>query len=162
MQLAIGFKVLVLIAVANGAPLVAKKLLGSSLGYPIDAGMTLRDGSRLLGPTKTIRGLLVAVAATGLCALLMGMSATSGLMLGAAAMVGDLISSFSKRRLKLAPSSKASGLDQVPESLLPALVGIWLVGLTLADALLITAMFTFVSMLASRLLFQLRLRDRPY
>jgi hypothetical protein len=37
-------------------------------------------------------------------------------------MAGDLLSSFVKRRLNLPPSSRATGLDQIPESLLPALV----------------------------------------
>ena len=32
------------------------------------------------------------------------------------AMVGDLLSSFVKRRLKFQPSSRATGLDQIPES----------------------------------------------
>jgi CDP-archaeol synthase len=39
----------------------------------------------------------------------------------ATAMAGDLLSSFVKRRFGLAPSSKATGLDQIPEALFPLL-----------------------------------------
>ena len=38
-----------------------------------------------------------------------------GLLVAATAMAGDLLSSFLKRRLALAPSSQAIGLDQIPE-----------------------------------------------
>jgi hypothetical protein len=46
---------------------------------------------------------------------------TIGVVVGSMAMLGDLFSSFVKRRLNLPPSSRATFLDQVPESLFPLL-----------------------------------------
>lgn len=162
MQLVISLKVLFLIAVANGAPLVAKRLLGSKLDHPVDGGATLPDGQRLLGGAKTLRGVIAALTATALAAPIVGFEMLTGAILAAAAMAGDLCSSFAKRRLGLRASSKASGLDQVPEALLPALAAMWLVGLTFVDVLVVTVLFTLANMLGSRVLFRLRLRDRPY
>lgn len=48
-------------------------------------------------------------------------------------MTGDLVSSFVKRRIDLPPSSRASGLDQMPESLFPSLACRDLLSLTIAD-----------------------------
>ena len=77
-------------------------------------------------------------------------------------MAGDLLSSFVKRRLALPPSSKATGLDQVPESLLPALACHGALVLTLADIALVVAVFFVGEIIFSRLFFHLGLRDRPY
>jgi hypothetical protein len=49
-------QVLALRALANGAPLIAKRLFGSALAFPLDSGMTLEDGQPLFGHSKTIRG----------------------------------------------------------------------------------------------------------
>ncbi len=68
MQLALIFKFLLLLAIANGIPVVAKRLLGGFLSYPLDAGKTFIDGRALLGSSKTIRGILVSVIATSICA----------------------------------------------------------------------------------------------
>jgi CDP-archaeol synthase len=66
---------------------------------------------------------------------------TTGLLVGAAAMAGDLFSSFLKRRLDLPPSSKATGLDQVPESLIPLLACRAVVDLYTADIVVGVGMF---------------------
>src|SRR6478736_778738 len=49
------------------------------------------------------------------------------------AMAGDLFSSFVKRRLHLASSSMAIGLDHIPESLFPLLASRWLLPLNILD-----------------------------
>lgn len=162
MQIDLILKVLILLAVANGAPVLAKKLLGPSFAAPLDGGRAFLDGRPLFGAAKTVRGILVSLIGAALCAPLLGLGWTTGLLIGAAAMAGDLGSSFVKRRLGLAPSSRALGLDQIPESLVPALAVMDVLGLTLWDALLITTLFTLASIVLSRLLFRLRLRDRPY
>jgi len=81
---------------------------------------------------------------------------------GATAMAGDLCSSFLKRRLGLAPSSKATGIDQIPESLLPSLACRHALSLTAVDVLAVTTLFLVGEILLSRLLFRLHFRDRPY
>lgn len=162
MQLEIVVKVLILIAVANGAPVVVKKLLGTFLDTPLDGGRILADGQPLFGASKTIRGILAGVIATVLTAPLLGLTMASGLVIGAAAMTGDLFSSFIKRRMGKPPSSRAFGLDQIPESLFPALASMHDLDLTLADVVLIVAVFTVGGQALSVLLYKIRLRDQPY
>jgi CDP-2,3-bis-(O-geranylgeranyl)-sn-glycerol synthase len=162
MQLELVVKFLLMLVVANGAPVLAKKLLGGLLAYPLDAGRTLPDGQPLFGPSKTVRGILVGVLASALVAPLVGFAWTTGLVIGAAAMTGDLFSSFLKRRLGRPPSSRAFGLDQIPESLLPALASVKDLGLTLADVAAIVVLFTLGGQALSLILFKLRLRDHPY
>ena len=51
-------------------------------------------------------------------------------------MAGDLLSSFTKRRMRLASSSMAPGIDQVPESVLPLTCRFRALQLTLLDVLM--------------------------
>lgn len=162
MQLDLVIDFLVLLTMANGTPVIAKKLLGGFLSSPVDGGMTLSDGRPLFGPSKTLRGVAVAILATTLSAPALGLAWTTGLLAGLAAMAGDLASSFAKRRMGLPPSSRALGLDQIPEALLPALVCKVLLALTIVDIALIVALFTIGEILLSRLLFNMHVRDQPY
>lgn len=155
-------KLLLLLAAANGTPVLTRWIVKDWAGASLDGGRRLVDGRPLFGPSKTIRGLVCAIAATALVAPLLGFAATTGLAAGAAAMLGDLISSFIKRRLGLSSSAMALGLDQIPESLLP-LIALWpILTLTLADAVVILAAFFSGELLLSRLLYRLHIRDRPY
>jgi len=155
-------KVLLILATANSAPILAKKLFGQSLSYPLDGGFLFVDGRPIFGPSKTIRGVVVAAVASSLCAIILGFTWTTGVVLGLAAMGGDLISSFLKRRIGLPPSSMALGLDQIPESLLPALVAMNLMAFTVGDVVLIVVLFFVGELVLSRLLFRVHLRDQPY
>lgn len=155
-------KVLLLLTMANGAPVIGKRILGDKMAFPIDSGLILRDGQPLFGNSKTIRGIVLALFATTILAPLVGLEFRSGAMLAALAMAGDLFSSFLKRRLKIPPSSMAIGLDQIPESLLPALVARFVLPLTLCDVTAITFVFFVAVLLLSRLLFALKIRDQPY
>ena len=77
-------------------------------------------------------------------------------------MLGDLVSSFAKRRMNLEPSAMAIGLDQIPESLLPLLVSQPLLGTTIWDMVITTIIFFIGELILSRLLFVLKIRDRPF
>ena len=121
MNLVVTFQLLVLLTLANGTPVIAKRILGDWHARPLDGGVILPDGAPLLGKSKTIRGIVLAVLMTAAGAQVMGLGWRIGSVVGAMAMLGDVFSSFVKRRLKLAPSSPAIGLDQIPESLLPLL-----------------------------------------
>ncbi len=155
-------QVLVLLTLANGAPVIAKLILRDRLAMPLDSNWTFLDGKPLFGRSKTIRGVAIAISATTLGAPLIGLDLAIGLLVGATAMAGDLFSSFCKRRLGLAPSSRATGLDQIPESLLPLLACRHALALSVADIALTCGLFFAGEILLSRLLFRLRLRDRPY
>jgi CDP-diglyceride synthetase len=155
-------KLLLLLLVANGAPVLAKRLFGAAGARPIDGGARFVDGHPLFGASKTWRGLLASLAATTLCAPALGLAAAVGATIGAGAMAGDLFSSFVKRRLARPVSSRALGLDQMPEALAPLLAAAWLTPLGPLEILAATAAFCFGSLALSRLMFDLRVREQPF
>jgi len=155
-------QLLILLALANGTPVVAKKILGERFAYPLDGGIEFVDGRPLFGRSKTVRGIVLAVLVTMAGAPLIGLEWVIGFLVGSLAMAGDLFSSFLKRRIALPPSSRASGLDQVPEALFPLFACRNLLSLTTADIGAVAALFLIGDVLASRVLYTLRLRDRPY
>ena len=162
MNPAVVLQLLILLMLANGTPVVAKKMVGRHYSYPLDANLTFADGRPVLGRSKTIRGVVLAVLVTTAGASLIGLGWKTGLLVGSFAMAGDLFSSFCKRRLGLPSSSRASGLDQIPEALLPLLACRNLLALTAADILVCVVMFVIGEVVLSRLLYAFRLRDRPY
>ena len=153
---------IVLLVAANGAPVLAAKALGRRWAWPVDHGLTLPDGQRLFGRAKTWRGVCSAVLLTTLAAISIGITPLTGALFGALAMAGDLLASFSKRRMGCAESGRARGLDTVPESLLP----IWLLkeplALGLIDIILIVALFFLMEEWISPVLYRLHIRKRPY
>lgn len=153
---------LALLTLANGAPVIAKRLFGKHFAGPLDAGVLFFDGRPVFGPSKTIRGIVAAVLAATAGALLIGLEPGVGALVASAAMAGDLLSSFTKRRWGRRPSSRALGLDQVPESLLPLWACRGMLGLTAADIALAVAIFFVGEVVFSRLLYKVHLRDEPY
>lgn len=147
---------------ANGTPVIAKKLLGSRFAQPLDGGITFFDGRPLFGSSKTIRGVLLAVMATTAGAPVAGLDWTVGLLVGVTAMAGDLCSSFIKRRMNIAPHGRAIGLDQIPESLFPLLACRAVLELGVLDILVGVVVFFIGELVLSRLLFKAHIRDRPY
>jgi CDP-diglyceride synthetase len=153
---------MILLALANGAPVIAKKIFGRSFALPLDGGLTFFDGRALFGPSKTIRGVVLSVLVTAAGAPLIGLDFGVGMIAAAAAMAGDLCSSFLKRRFNFPPSSQALGLDQLPESLLPLLVCRTALSLTAADIALGVGIFFVGELVLSRILYRAHLRDEPY
>jgi|SRR4051812_29510653 len=162
MQLLLMLKCLLLITLANGTPVVAKKILGLRFSRPLDAGILFFDRRPLFGASKTIRGILASILITTTSAPLIDLDLTIGATVAGAAMAGDLFSSFVKRRLNLLPSSQALGLDHVPESLFPMLACRDALSLTIADIALGVGIFFIGGLILSRLLFRAHLRDEPY
>lgn len=155
-------KMLLLLVIANGVPVLGKKIFGAAFNRPLDGGIKLRDGHPLFGPSKTVRGVLLSLAATALASPALGLDWTDGALIAALAMLGDLGSSFVKRRLGRPPSGMAPGLDQIPESLLPVLAFKARLNLTAWDVAGVVFAFILLELLLSRVLFGLHLRDRPY
>jgi CDP-diglyceride synthetase len=85
-----------------------------------------------------------------------------GALIGIMAMVGDLFSSFLKRRMALPSSSMAVGLDQVPESLFPLAASRLLLPLSILDIAVAVIFFFIGDLMLSRILFALKIRDRPF
>jgi CDP-2,3-bis-(O-geranylgeranyl)-sn-glycerol synthase len=77
-------------------------------------------------------------------------------------MLGDVLSSFVKRRLGVPPGEMAFGLDQIPESLLPLLAVAGEYRLGWDDILILVVAFTLFDLIVSRLLYRLHLRKRPF
>jgi hypothetical protein len=75
---------------------------------------------------------------------------------------GDLVSSFVKRRLAMKPSSRALGLDQIPESLFPLLACRAALSLTIIDIVFGVALFLVGEIVLSGLLYRIHLRDEPF
>ena len=109
----------ILVLIANATPVIISILFGSRWKQPLDHGLLLPDGHPLLGTSKTIRGLLGSISICALLAPLFDLSLLQGAGFGALAMLGDLVSSFCKRRLGLRSGHSVPLLDQVPETLLP-------------------------------------------
>jgi CDP-2,3-bis-(O-geranylgeranyl)-sn-glycerol synthase len=153
---------LVLLGTANGAPIVAKWLLGGRFNAPLDFGVTMADGQPLFGASKTFRGLAAALAVTAAAAALLGLDLATGAAVAALAMAGDLLTSFAKRRLGQRIHDRFLGVDQIPEALLPLLVLHGRLGLGLVEIAVAVVAFVALQLMLSRLLFRLHIRDRPY
>jgi CDP-diglyceride synthetase len=155
-------KSLILISAANMAPVGLKLLLSNRFSAPIDGGLVWRDGRRFLGRSKTWRGLAIGVLFPACLSPLIGLSWLAGASAGAAAMAGDCLSSFIKRRMGLQSSGMALGLDQIPEALLPAISMQAYVRLSVIDICIIVLVFSVGALALSRIFFRLGLRERPY
>ncbi len=153
---------LLLLLAANGAPVVARLLMGDRFSAPLDGGLMFLDGRPLFGPAKSWRGVLAAAVVSSLLALLLHFDWRLGAWFGLLAMAGDTLASFIKRRLGIAPHGKVIGLDQLPEALLP----LWLLqaplGLDWKQVAMTALLFMLVERLLSPLLYRLRIRLRPY
>lgn len=155
-------KLVILLSLANGAPVLVKRLLGNRFARPIDGGLVFADGRRVFGPSKTIRGAFASIALTTAAAPLFGFEAALGAVAGGMAVIGDLLSSFVKRRLGFAPSSQAIGLDQIPEALFPVLACSALLPLSAIDVVVTVAGFSLGVILFSPVFHRIGLRDRPF
>jgi CDP-diglyceride synthetase len=152
----------ILVTLANGAPVLAKKLFGSRFAMPLDGGVLFLDGRPVFGASKTIRGMVSSIVLTAIGAISLGLSFQIGALVAIVAMAGDLFSSFLKRRMNMPPSSQALGLDQIPESLFPLMACRELLGLNYADVFLTVGIFFGGELAISRVLYAFRVRDQPY
>jgi CDP-2,3-bis-(O-geranylgeranyl)-sn-glycerol synthase len=147
----LGELVLLLVA-ANATPVVLSLLFGKRCNQPVDRGILLPDGRPLLGPSKTIRGLLGSITICALLAPLFDLSHLQGAAFGALAMLGDLASSFCKRRLGLHSGHSVPLLDQLPETLLPLWVLLPVLEASALEMTAAIAAFTVIDLLFTRLL----------
>ena len=155
-------KILLLLIIANGAPILLLKLLDGRCAWALDGGRVWPDGRPWFGPSKTWRGVAGALLAGALAGWGLGLGAGTGLQAGAMTMLGDMLSSFLKRRLGVPSSGMALGLDQVPESLLPLL---WLKTewrLGYGEVLGLVLAFLVLELALSRVLYRLHVRREPY
>jgi len=107
--------------VANALPVI----FGG--GYPIDAGKLFLDGKPILGSNKTVRGFIAGLLVGTFSGFVLSnlyqldgfpqnflfeYDILLGFMLSLGALTGDLLHSFIKRRLNIAPGSPLPVADQ--------------------------------------------------
>jgi CDP-diglyceride synthetase len=156
------FQALILLIVANGAPVISSKVFGNRFAKPIDNGINLADGYRLFGNSKTWRGLFSAIFLTTAVAILFGIQPLTGVLFGILTMLGDLLTSFIKRRRGNVDSSRARGLDAIPESLLPLGLLKDSLALNFVEIILIVILFFLIEEFVSPVLYKLKIRNQPY
>ena len=155
-------KLLVLLFIANGAPVIGTKIFAEKWQFPIDFGVSFIDSKPLLGKSKTYRGLILSLLITGVFAPILGLPVVLGFFIALLSMLGDMSSSFIKRRLNFPSSSMALGLDQIPEALLPILVLQQTLGLDMYAIARIIVVFFILNLALSKILYHLNIRSTPY
>jgi len=103
---------------ANGAPVLFVRFVKNP--HPLDCGASFIDGRRILGDGKTLEGLVSGLIAGVLAGLLLSslqISLYRGplefILLSVGAMLGDMLGSFSKRRVGIPRGGAAPILDQL-------------------------------------------------
>jgi CDP-2,3-bis-(O-geranylgeranyl)-sn-glycerol synthase len=142
---------LLMVTMANMAPWVSGRLLRGRWSWPLDCGLRLANGTRLLGDHKTWRGVLAGELGCTLIGGLLGYSWSLGIAFASLSLAADAASSFLKRRLHLAPGSEVLALDQLPEALLPLLVLAGPLGISMSEALVIAVFFLLLDIAATPL-----------
>lgn len=155
-------QLLILIIIANGAPILIRVLLHDKFAYAVDFQCKLPDDKPLFGSSKTWRGVFASLLATSAAAWLFGYPSQTGFLVALYVIAGDLISSFIKRRMALAPSSPAFFLDQVPESLIPSYLMRQQFNLEISSVILLVLIFIMINLTTSQVLYSLGIRKRPY
>jgi CDP-2,3-bis-(O-geranylgeranyl)-sn-glycerol synthase len=155
-------KLLLLLVITNGSPIIARLVFGHRFEKPVDFGWRMKDGQPLFGSSKTYRGITAAILMAIIASLLLGFSWKVGLLIGVWAMLGDLLSSFVKRRLGMAPSSMAIGVDQIPESLFPLMAVSSALDLEWWQIAYLVVLFIVIELGLSRILYKIKIRNRPY
>jgi len=96
----------------NGAPVI----FGG--GQPIDFGLKLWDGERVLGGNKTFRGFIAGLVVGTIVGVVCSYAFSKNLLIIAVpaslgALLGDLAGAFLKRRLKIEPGGALPIVDQL-------------------------------------------------
>lgn len=150
---------LLLVLLSNAAPVLAHLTFGKRLARRIDRGRRLADGRPLLGAAKTYRGIAAALLLTAPAAELLGLGWRLGLIIALAAMAGDLLSSFVKRRLGKPVHARSALLDGIPEVLLPVLAVAVPLALTWLEGLVVVFGFVTLHAVLERLAVRFRQRS---
>ncbi|RPH42181.1 MAG: CDP-archaeol synthase [Desulfobulbaceae bacterium] len=135
------FKIVCFLSWVNLLPPLACILRGQRFNWPLDCGISWFDRQPLFGNHKTFPGLLASLlggtAVFPLLDVAWHVAGTAALL----AMLGDLLSSFIKRRLALPCGKNVVILDQLFESLLPTLYLSTVISLSVGQICVILAIF---------------------
>ena len=130
------------------APLVAPVSMLLPKTHPIDFGVYLW-GQRLFGDKKTIEGTFAAI----ILATCMGVALSEplvGFVFAVGAMLGDLLNSFIKRRLKIPPGKYFPIMDELNFLFFPVIFAPSFFSITLLDVLVLGVLAMFLHYLYDR------------
>ena len=149
---------------ANIAPVLVKSL--NLPLNPIDGGAKAADGRRWLGNGKTWQGVASAVAMGAFIGYLLsffGMSTTfTGAFLGFWAIFGDLVGSFTKRRIGLPRGANAGFLDSLDFIIFALVAAVPFYPWELRQLLLVLIVTPLVHRTANITGYRLKLKDVPW
>ncbi len=152
-------KVIFFLFLVNSLPPIASVVFGDRYGLAIDGGRLWFDGRPIFGRHKTIRGIIAGVTGGTLAFYLLGVSWWVATIAALLAMIGDLASSFIKRRSTFASGEDVVVLDQIFEALFPLLFLNQYLDLDLQQNVSILFLFIATAYWSSR--FWIHLTRRP-
>ena len=141
---------LALLVASQATPVLLGRAFGQRYAAPIDGGRVLSDGEPVFGSHKTWRGLIGGTVAAALVGGLLELGFLLGAAFGLIALLGDLVSSFAKRRLGRRSGSDVPLVDQIPEALLPMLTLYFPLGLNVGSLLGTVAVFAVLDFVVTR------------
>jgi uncharacterized protein len=134
---------------------------GQRFKRPLDGGTLWIDRQPLFGDHKTLFGILVSVLGGTFVFSLLGVEWYVACSAALLAMLGDLLSSFIKRRLSLPNGKNMVILDQLFESLLPTLYLSAILHLSVTQIFIILGIFIPVANWGARLWSSFNYRPPP-
>jgi CDP-2,3-bis-(O-geranylgeranyl)-sn-glycerol synthase len=140
---------------ANATPVV----LGG--GPPLDGGENWFDGKPFLGSHKTLRGCLVGILA-GLVIGVLQTNIVAGFAQGIGAILGDLGSSFLKRRWDLAPGESSPFIDQLDFIVVAIILSYPFQNSTIIEITVILIVTIPIHYLMNYVSWLLKIKDNPW
>lgn len=138
---AISLKCLFLLWCVNLAPPLLAFTMGERWDKPLDLARSHRDGRPLFGAHKTQRGVFGGILTGGVVGWTIGLGWWPGLVAGVLSMMGDVATSYIKRRLGKESGEVIPVADQLLEGLLPLpVLGPWL-GMSPGNMFWVLALF---------------------
>ena len=115
------FRIAAFLLWANLLPPLASLLTSDRFGWPVDGGVYWLDGRPLLGPHKTLRGVFAILVGGSLTFPLLGVRWDQAGLAALFVILGDLLTSFVKRRVGLESGATVVVFDQFFEGIWPAM-----------------------------------------
>jgi len=154
-------RLVLFLLVVNALPPLLALPARDRFSLPVDFGATWLDGRRILGGNKTIRGVLAGILGGTLLFPLLGQSIWIACGAATLVMIGDLTSSFIKRRMAVPSGSEVALLDQLFESLFPLIYLASVIPLSFFKAVVILLLFIAIAYISSRFWSMLTVPDIP-
>jgi CDP-2,3-bis-(O-geranylgeranyl)-sn-glycerol synthase len=140
---------------ANASPV----LLGG--GGPLDGGAKWIDGKPILGSHKTIKGTIIGILAGVTVGVLQG-NFVGGVFQAIGAILGDLASSFYKRRIDLKPGESFPPADQLDFIFFAVLLSFPVQNTELYRIIIIILLTIPLHYLANFIAYILKLKENPW